>query len=171
MQKGSPEDSVNLLREKLSRDPGNPTLDYLLAEALLRKGTEPGKPEFEEAKSALLRSIQNRPDFAKAHAQLSKMYALAGDNVKALEESELAVKLAPGDRMAVYSLVRALKESGRNEEAKPLLLKLREIDARDLKEEADKNRVKLVRAAPQRPFEQQPRPVARGPEARSRDDQ
>lgn len=150
MQRGNPEDSVRILRERLARNPQDPALNYLLAEALLRKGIEPRTPEFDEAKPALLRSIKGKPDFAKAHAQLSKLYLLAGDTAKALKESELAVQLAPEDRMAVYSLVRALKESGRNEEAKPLLLKLREIDARDLKEEADKNRVKLVRAAPPR---------------------
>jgi tetratricopeptide (TPR) repeat protein len=148
MQRGNPEDSVRILRERLARNPQDPVLNYLFAEALLFKGIEPGTPEFDEAKAALLRSIMGKPDFAMAHAQLSKLYLLAGDTAKALEESELAVQLAPEDRMAVYSLVRALKESGRNEEAKPLLLKLREIDARELKEEADKNRVKLVRAAP-----------------------
>jgi len=154
MQRGNPEDSVRILRERLARNPQDPALNYLLAEALLRKGIERGTPEFDEAKPALLRSIKGKPDFAKAHAQLSKLYLLAGDTAKALEESELAVQLAPEDRMAVYSLVRALKESGRNEEAKPLLLKLREIDAWELKEEADKNRVKLVRAAPPRPTKQ-----------------
>jgi len=153
MQKGTPEDSVRVLRERLVRNPEDATLNYLFAEALLRKAIEPGTPEFDEATSALLRSIKNKPDFAKAHAQLGKLHLLAGNTSKALEESELAVKLAPDDRMAVYSLVRALKASGRNEEARPLVSKLREIDARELKEEGDKNRVKLVRAAPPRPIE------------------
>jgi tetratricopeptide (TPR) repeat protein len=153
MQRGNPEGSVQILRERLARNPEDSTLNYLFAEALLRKGIEPGTPEFNETESALLRSIKNKPDFAKAHAQLGKLYLLAGDASKAIQESELAVKLVPDDRMAVYSLVRALKEAGRNEEARPLLLKLREIDARELKEEGDKNRVKLVRAAPARPTE------------------
>lgn len=153
MQRGNPEDSVRILRERLARNPQDPALNYLLAEALLRKGIEPGTPEFDEAKLALLRSIKDKPDFAKAHAQLSKLYLLAADTAKALEESELAVQLAAEDRMSVYSLVRALKASGRNEEAKPLLLKLRELDAQELKEEVDKNRIKLIRAAPPRPSE------------------
>jgi predicted Zn-dependent protease len=153
MQRGNPEDSVRILRERLARNPQDPALNYLLAEALLRKGIERGTPEFDEAKLALLRSIKDKPDFAKAHAQLSKLYLLAADTAKALEESELAVQLAAEDRMSVYSLVRALKASGRNEEAKPLLLKLRELDAQELKEEGDKNRIKLIRAAPPRPSE------------------
>lgn len=153
MQRGNAEDSVRVLRERLARAPEDATLNYLLAEALLRAGIEPGKPGFEEAKSALLKSVRTRPDFAKAHARLGKLYLMSRDTPKALQECELAFKLDPNDRMAVYNLTQALREAGRGEEAVPLLAKFREIDARQLREELDKNRVRLVKAAPPRPIE------------------
>jgi tetratricopeptide (TPR) repeat protein len=153
LQRDNPEQSIQVLRDRLTHSPDDPTLNYLFAEALLQKGIEPGQPEFTEARQALLRSIAAKLDFAKAHAQLGKIYLLSGDNKRALEECRLAAKLAPNDRMAIYGLVRALRQLGLTEEASPLLVKLRNIDAQELKAEAEKDRVRLIKAVPNRPIE------------------
>jgi tetratricopeptide (TPR) repeat protein len=153
LQRGSPEKTAQVLRNQLARAPDDPALNYHLAEALLQNGIEPSQSEFTEARQALLRSIAAKPDFAKAHAQLGKIYLLSGDNKRALEECRLAAKLAPNDRMAIYGLVRALRQLGMTEEASPLLVKLRDIDAQELKAEAEKGRVRLIKAVPSRPIE------------------
>lgn len=101
----------------------------------------------------MLRSIAAKPDFAKAHAQLGKIYLLSGDNKRALEECRLAAKLAPNDRMAIYGLVRAMHQLGLTREALPLLAKLRSIDAQELRAEAEKDRIRVVKAVPHRSVE------------------
>ncbi len=150
LQKGNPRKSAEVVRDRLAHAPDDPTLNYLFAEALLERGTQPGQPEFTEAQQALLRSLRAKPNSAKAHAQLGKLYLRSGDIKRALEQCRLAAKLGPDDRMAIYSLVRALRQAGLTEEALPLLTKLREIDAQKLKAEAEKNRVLLVRGVPNR---------------------
>ncbi len=153
LQKGNPEKSTGVLRDRLAHAPDDPTLNYLFAEALLERGIQPGQPEFTEAQQALLRFLRAKPDAANGHAQLGKLYLLSGDNKRALEECRLAASLAPDDRMAIYNLVRALHQAGLTDEASPLLLKLRNIDTQKLKAEAEKNRVQLVKAVPNRPIE------------------
>jgi len=153
LQKDNPDKSIQVLRDRLASTPNDATLNCLLAEALSAKGIEPGAPEFTEARQALLRSLRTKPDFARAHAQLGKLYLLSGDSKRALDECKAAADLAPNDRMAIYGLVRAMRQSGLTSEALPLLAKLRSIDAQERKAEAEKERVQLVKAVPSRAIE------------------
>jgi tetratricopeptide (TPR) repeat protein len=148
LQQDSPEESVHVLRERLASAPRDPALNYLYAEVLVRKGVVPRQPEFEEARAALLRSIQAKPDFAQAHARLGQLCLLSGDTQSALQESELAVKLAPRDRMCLYQFVQALRQAGRNHEIPPLLARLRTLEAQEMKAEGDRNRIRLVKGPP-----------------------
>lgn len=153
LQRDKPGESIRVLRSRLATTPNDYSLNYLLAEALIRKGLSPAQPEFEEARSALLRAIKTKPDYALAHAQLGKLCLMSGDAHSALRECELAVKLAPNDRMAVYTLVRAMHAAGRGESGiQPLLRRLEEIDMSQLRDEADKQRVHLVKVAPLQRF-------------------
>jgi tetratricopeptide (TPR) repeat protein len=90
---GRAEGAVKLLRGRLAAAPDDPVLNYLLADALLREGAQPGQPEFADAERALLRSVRIKPDFARALAALGKVYLRAG---RADEEAtRQRVRLAP----------------------------------------------------------------------------
>ncbi len=148
LQMDKPGDSIRVLRMRLATTPNDYSLNYLLAEALIRKGVSSAQPEFEEARSALSRAIKSKPDYALAHAQLGKLYLMSGDAAIALRECEIAARLAPNDRMAVYTLIRAMRAAGQDEsDIQPLLRKLEAIDKSELREEADRQRVHLFKAA------------------------
>jgi len=145
LQQDKAEESVRVVRERLASSPGDPMLNYFLAEALLRKGVQPGQPEFEETRRALQRCLAAKPDFAPAHARLGKLLLMAQDTPLGFSECERAFRLAPTDRMVIYQYVQGLRQTGRNQEVPPLLAKLRTLETADLKAETDRNRVRLVK--------------------------
>ncbi len=125
-------------RRSLARNPADPLLNYLLAEALLRKGAEPGTPAFEEARRSLGRSIEGAPEFAKARTALAKTELVLGRPREAIEHLEIAVKADPTDQIALSTLVTALQRAGRPEEARAAAGRLRALLAAE--READLRR-------------------------------
>ena len=141
-------ESISLLREKLKKAPADPTLNYLLADALMRQGAEPAQPEFAEARQALLRSLRAKPDFDKAHAALGKTYLKSGETENAIREFRWASKSDPTDRTALQQLLLALHKSGREQEAAATAAKLKSLLDEDRKAEVARNRIRLVKAQP-----------------------
>ena len=131
-QTGRLEGATRLLREKLALTPDDHTLNYLLADSLLREGVAPGQPEFAEARTALLHSIRGRPDFARAHAALGKVYLREGDAASAVRELETALRHDPENRPALSQLMLALRKLGRNQEAATAADRLRRQYEQDL---------------------------------------
>ena len=88
---------------------------------------EPGTPQFAEARSALIKSIRSKPDFARAHTLLGKMHVRSQENEKAIEEFRLATKYDPNDRTALSQQAIALRRLGRNDEAISVLQRLKQL--------------------------------------------
>jgi tetratricopeptide (TPR) repeat protein len=106
-----------VLREKLRQSPGDYTLNYLLADTLIRGGVEPGVKTFLEAKRHLRAALKTNPHGAKALAALGKLYLKENDTAKAVEVLREAVRQDNSDRMALNQLLLALGRSGHHEEA------------------------------------------------------
>lgn len=143
-QTGRLEGAARLLREKLAQAPGDATLNYLLADALLREGVAPHQPEFAEAREALRRAIRAQPDFAKARATLGKIYMREGDAERAVQELETALRYDPDNRPALSQLLAALRKLGRDEEASAVAARLRRQYEQDLEADAIRQRVRII---------------------------
>ena len=119
--------AIKVLRQRLRKSPDDATLNYLLAQVLMHENPEPDTAQFAEARGALVKSIRSKPDFARAHTLLGKMHMRSEENTKAVEEFRLAVKYDPGDRTALSQFAIALRRLGRNDEAIPVLQRLRQL--------------------------------------------
>ena len=144
------ERAVAILREKLRRLPDDPTLNYLLADALLRSEPAATAERSGEARSALQRSVRAKPDFAKAHAELGKIYLQDGETDRGIRELRLAIRLDPKDRVALQQLTVALFGLGQVEDAKQLAAQLREILQREHEDEKHRNSFRLAKLPPAR---------------------
>ncbi len=142
-QTGRLEGATRLLREKLAQSPQDATLNYLLADALLREGVAPQQAEFVEAREALQRSIRARPDFARARATLGKVYLLGGDAERAVQELRAALRHDPENRAALSQLMMALRKLGREQEAGQAAERLRGQYEKDLEGDAARRRVRI----------------------------
>jgi predicted Zn-dependent protease len=120
-------EASEILRRRLQKSPSDPTLNYLLAQALVRDGAKPGGPIFREAEAALLAAIRTRSDYAAAHTALGKLYAQSGDDARAIAELQVAVNLNGSDRTAMNQLVGLLRRAGRTGEAVELTRRLRQL--------------------------------------------
>ncbi|MFN7992516.1 MAG: tetratricopeptide repeat protein [Bryobacteraceae bacterium] len=142
--------SIAHLRQQYQRDKNNPKLNYLLASALLQKGAQPGQPDFAEIPELLKRSVARQPRDATAHALLGKVYGLQSEWPSAIRELEVALKLNPNDRTAVYQLMLAYGNMGQADKAKALQPRVRELLDAEHAQENEKSRYRLLRAAPDR---------------------
>jgi Flp pilus assembly protein TadD len=135
--------AASILRERLKKEPNNATMNYLLADALMKESAELGTPPPEEVRKALAIAIKARPDFAKAHTLLGKLYSLSGNYSQAVEELKLGARYDPADRTALSQLAIALRRSGRREEAEAASAKLRRLVMKQLAPEADLHRIRV----------------------------
>jgi tetratricopeptide (TPR) repeat protein len=148
LERNDSESSLKVLRSRLKESPDEPTLNYLVAEVLTRRGAAPEKPEFKEAEAAALRAVKARPDFAPAHDVLSRLYLRAGDASKAVKESRLALEFDPTDRTALFHLISALRASGDKLEIATLTARLRDLAAAETRNDAERSRFRIVEAEP-----------------------
>jgi len=100
LERNDTQRSLEVIRARLKGSPDEPTLNYLLAEVLARRGAAPGTPEFQEAEAAAQRAVKAKPAFAPAHDVLSRLYLRAGDGARSITESRLALRLDPTERAA-----------------------------------------------------------------------
>lgn len=133
-----------ILTKKLKDQPGDPVLNYMLADILIRKGAAPGQPDFIEAQRLLTASVARKPDFAQAHAELGKLHMKAGQLPTAITQLEAAVKLEPMDRTALNQLVAAYRRSGRMEDATRIAAQLAQAVGEERAREIEKNRTHLI---------------------------
>jgi tetratricopeptide (TPR) repeat protein len=136
-------EAETIVRRMLRAEPEDPTLNYLLADLLIRGGAEPKSPEFLQAIALLNRSIKAKPDFVNAHAALGKLYMSAGKAVEAVSETERTLELAPNDHVALNQLILAYRKLGRNEQAERAAQRLRTLLAQEEKQEISRNRIRL----------------------------
>jgi tetratricopeptide (TPR) repeat protein len=122
-------EAIRILRQKLSERPNDATLNYLLADTLIRTRVEPGQPGFDEAVSLLRKAVALQPQFDKARITLGKAYLQASRPHEAEEQFREAVRRNPHDRSALMQLVLLLRRNGKKEEAALWSAKLKELVA------------------------------------------
>jgi Flp pilus assembly protein TadD len=142
--------AATVLRERLRKSPGDSTLNFLLAQALVQEGAAPGTPEFAEAIRCLKLALGARSDFAKAHSLLGKLYVQAGAYPEAVEQLRLAAGYDGSDRVAWSQLAIALRRLGRNEEAATAVDALKRIVIADAQPKPNLKRIRIV-PVPDRP--------------------
>ena len=89
--------------------------DWNLAKTLYWAGKK------DEALAALLRIVKPMDSHPGVHAMLASFLLDRGDYERAVEESEMAVKLSGNDPIMLYGLAAAYFTSGRNDEAERTL--------------------------------------------------
>jgi tetratricopeptide (TPR) repeat protein len=146
-QEGRLAEAVQLLREQVQKNPAQPNLNYMLAQALIRRGIAPGSPDFDEARQALERAIEADSTSARSYAALGQLYLRGGATEAAIKQLERSLGLDPAQRTASYQLMLALRKAGRNEEAAALTEKVRHLVDEARQKEVEKGRYQLIRAA------------------------
>ena len=68
-ERNRPERAVDILRDRLQTSPDDPTLKYLLADALTKNAAD-DPARITEARRALQKAVHAKPDFGEAHALL-----------------------------------------------------------------------------------------------------
>ncbi len=137
-------ESVRVVKQRLAKTPSDPTLNYLLAELLIRTGVKPGTPAFREAKAAAQRAVRSKPDFTLAQDVLTELYLRSGEAHLAEATARLALKSDPNDQSALYHLIVCLRGKGDQTELPQLVQRLAEVTASLREQEKALNRFKLV---------------------------
>jgi predicted Zn-dependent protease len=87
-------------------------MSSLLGTVLMKEGAAPGQPEFTEAKEALEKSVQERPDYSATQIALGKLYGMEGRFVDAVEHLEIGRRLEPNNPEVYASLSHAYLRLG-----------------------------------------------------------
>ena len=147
LQQNNMEQAMKAVQEEMTSRPNDGFLYYLLAEVLNWQGPPAGSPEFQKAMDAALTAVRLQPGLSLARNLLSRLYLDNGQVNLAIEECRVVLHDNPLDPVALYRLMRALKNTGDPEDAKQIPELLRKFnEARQLagKQEAQENRYKLV---------------------------
>jgi tetratricopeptide (TPR) repeat protein len=130
---------VRIARAGVSKGHQDFMLLALLGEALLRSGATPGQPEFEEARQALEKSIQLRPNYPSSQLVLGKLYLLEGRAPDSIVHLEIARNLGPNNPAVYSQLATAYRKTGDLPKAQDALTTLAKLN----QEQAEK-----IRTAP-----------------------
>ena len=153
LQSDQLEASIGILRRQWAQSQTSTMISFMLAQALLRVGPEPGKPAFEEAQSLLKKTVALDPNHARAHGLLGKNYALAGNMPNAIKELEIALRLDPADRTSAYQLVLLYGKTGQKDLSAKWQQRVRELIQADRIAETEGDRYRILKAAPERGLE------------------
>jgi tetratricopeptide (TPR) repeat protein len=144
LQQNNLPEAETTIRNRLSKQPNDAFLQYLLAETLARRGAVAGTSEFAQAIEAARKAIQLQPNLSLARDVLSRLYLQEGNVNGAIEQSRAAVRANPDDQTALYHLILALRKAGKNEEVAELTNQFAALRERVRKKEANERRYTLV---------------------------
>ncbi len=125
---GNMPEAVRIAREGIKEGHGNYILLTIFGKAVVQSGVSPGQPEFEEARTALEKSVAERPNYAVSQAALGELYLMAGRIDDAITHLEEARKLAPDDTSVYSHLAIAYRHKGDTKTAKTMLAALAELN-------------------------------------------
>lgn len=132
------------VRSKLRRKPNDAFLLYLQSDILTRKGVQPGTPEFEKAVASARRAVAAEPGLTAAHDVLAKLELQAGHAQQAIAQCRQALAHNPKDQIALYHLIVGLRKTNQRAELPELLKRLAQLRQQATRDEAERNRYKLV---------------------------
>ena len=142
--RSDPDRALATIKAKLAKNPEDPFLWYLQAAVISQKSPEPGSAEFEQGMNSAKRAVTLQPFSHPAHDVLAKFYLDAGQNELAVRECRLALEQSPEDQTALYRLVVGLRKSNDQSEIPDLLKRFAKARQNATREEAERNRYKLV---------------------------
>jgi tetratricopeptide (TPR) repeat protein len=144
MQVGDLPKAITSLRQRIKQKPEDPTLRYLLGEALVRSGATPGDSRFVEAKGSLEKSVKLNPKFAPAQVNLGKIYLKENRLDEAMAHLEQARALDPKDKSAYSQLAIVYRRKGKAEMAKAMLTTLNQLNDQERQQEGHRKRLQAV---------------------------
>jgi tetratricopeptide (TPR) repeat protein len=150
LQADQAEESIRILRGQWAKSQTSPMIAFMLAQALLRSGPEPGEAHFQEAQTLLKKAVALDPYHSRAHGMLGKNYALMGDTKNAIRELESALRIDPSDRTSAYQLVLLYGKTGQKELSAKWQKRVRELIEADRAAESEGDRFRIMKAAPER---------------------
>ena len=145
---GDPQRALATVRAQLQKKPGDAFLWYLQAAMLSQKAPDPGSAEFQQGMASAKKAVALDPSLAVAHNVLSKFYLDSGENALAAKECRLVLEQSPADQTALYHLVIALRKTHQTAEIPDLLKRLAKARQGATRDEAERNRYKLVVSGP-----------------------
>lgn len=150
MQTGNLPEAIRTLRQRVAEKPSDAKLQYLLGEALIRSGANPGDQAFVEAKSVLEKSVTLNASFPAARVDLAKLYLRENHVDEAVPLLEKACSLDPQDKAAYSQLAIAYRKQGKPQQAGAVLATLAKINEEERQKESH---------APARLVKQDPTPA------------
>jgi tetratricopeptide (TPR) repeat protein len=132
------------VEEKLTRNPHDPLLLYLMADILSQQGLAPGSAEFNRAIDSAEEAVKLRPALAPARSVLAKLYLENGQYADAARQCQKALVMDPKDQTALYHLIQALRKTNRKGEIPALLKQLATLRQQAARDEREQYRYKLV---------------------------
>jgi tetratricopeptide (TPR) repeat protein len=149
MQQSNLDQALTTVRARLKDHPDDAFLHYLEADILFQKGADPGTPEFKDAIAAVSRAEQLRADFVLAYDLLGNLYLKSGEIDKSIAQSRRALGQNPSDQEALYHLIQALRQSGKDSKGElPTLVKRLAVLRQQARQaEASGNRYRLYESS------------------------
>ena len=139
-----PEQALASLQSKLSTRPNDADLLYLQSALLAEKSPPPGSLEFGLAVRSAQQAVALESNLLPAREVLAKLYLQAGQTELAIKECRQTLTRDPKDQTALYHLILALRKTDSKAEIPDLLKRLAQARQEATREEADRNRYKLV---------------------------
>ena len=139
-----PDRALSTIKVKLAKNPSDAFLWYLQAAILSQKSPEPGSTDFVQGMASAKKAVTLRPSLTAAHNVLAKFYIESEQYSLAAKECRIALQQSPEDQTALYHLVLALRKSNDTAEIPELLKRLAKARQNAAKEEAERNRYKLI---------------------------
>ncbi len=144
LQENKVDESLQVVKRRLAKEPDDPILNYLYAELLIRKGVRPGTPLFQRAQAAAQHAARGKPDLTVAQNVLTQLYLRSGETALAEKTARLALASNHDDQTALYNLIVCLRKRGDRNELPQLVQRLAEITAGLREQEKARSRFKLV---------------------------
>jgi tetratricopeptide (TPR) repeat protein len=119
--------SLEVFRRHAEKNPRDPLLQYLYAEALL-ESPDSGKPEVQaEAIRAANQAVKLESDYQPARDLLTVLYMRAGNASAAKQQAEEALKRNPDDTAALYQEMMADRKLGQKGDVDGLVARLKQL--------------------------------------------
>lgn len=123
--------AIGVLRLRRTASPNDFLVNWILAEAIIEDGAEPGSPAEKEAFSALETAVRASPSAAQPRALLAGLLVKRSEFTRAAREFEAALKLDPSDAAAAYQLAMLYQKTGATRRAEELFAKVAQARAED----------------------------------------
>jgi tetratricopeptide (TPR) repeat protein len=146
-QQNQRSEALAIINDELKTQPKGAFLYYLKAEILSSLGPLKGSIAYNDAVRAALRALELQPDLVLARHVLSRLYLDAGETTAAVNQCKLALRQDPYDQVALYRLMRAMRQNkapGQAEQISQLMKRFNEAREKGRQREIQESRYRLL---------------------------